>query len=35
VFYYDTFSDALAQKLIEAIKKEWITIEEVNARLLS
>lgn len=34
VFYYDTFSDALSQKLIEAIKKECITIEEVNARLL-
>jgi hypothetical protein len=35
VFYYDTFSDALAAKLINAIKKEWITIDEVNARLVA
>ncbi len=35
LFYYDTFSDALAAKLIRSIKNEWITIEEVNARLLS
>lgn len=34
IFHYDTFPDALAAKLIEAIKKECITIEEVNARLL-
>ena len=35
VFYYETFSDALAAKLINAIKKEWVTIEEVNARLVA
>lgn len=34
VVYYETFSDALAAKLINAIKNEWITIEEVNARLV-
>lgn len=33
VVYYDTFSDALAAKLINSIQKEWITIEEVNLRL--
>ncbi len=35
IFYYDTFADALAAKLINAIRNEWITIEEVNARLLA
>ena len=35
VRYFETFSDALAAKLIKAIKNEWITIDEINARLLS
>lgn len=35
IFYYETFSDALASKLINAIKEEWVTVEEVNARLVA
>ena len=34
LFYYDSYSDALAGKLIDALKKKWITYSEVNARLL-
>lgn len=32
--YYDTFSQALAYRLISAIENGWTTIEEVNERLL-
>lgn len=32
--HYDTFSQACADKLINAIEREWITIDEVNNRLI-
>lgn len=32
--YYDTFSQACAYKLINAIEKEWIPIDKINKRLL-
>lgn len=34
IMYFDTFSQAIASVLIYSIEKEWITIEEVNKRLL-
>ena len=33
VSIYNSFSDALAEKLINAISMEWVTLEEVNNRL--
>lgn len=35
IVFYNTFADALASKLINAIEKKWVTIEEVNNRLIS
>jgi len=34
VFHYETYADALAAKLIQAIKLDWVTVEEVNKRLV-
>ena len=31
--FFNTYADALAEKLINALEKEWITIGEVNNRL--
>lgn len=33
VVYYENFAQACAAKLINAIEKEWVTIEEINQRL--
>lgn len=32
--YYETFSDALAARLLDFIKNEWVTVDELNARML-
>jgi len=34
VVCYETFSDALAAKLIKAIENDWISVDRVNKRLL-
>lgn len=35
VFYYKSFADALAGKLLNSLKKGWVSVDTVNARLLS
>lgn len=32
--YYATFAEACAAKLITALEREWVSVDEVNARLI-
>jgi len=34
IVYYETFADSIASVLLHSIKNKWVTVDEINARMI-